>query len=120
MNLARPGIPIWFTGDARPGWLLFAELRPTPRLKLSNQVPNPNLECSRNMKEIHDRHVTDPALYSRDVRPVQIGSFGKLFLGEPQLEPPEPDCLTQRFSWIGDSDEHVPIFSALQASVHSL
>ena len=87
------------------------------RLKHPNQVSDPNLQRVGDIEQVYDGNVPNAALNPRDVRPVEVGSLGKLFLRHARLEPAAFDFLTQRYPGIGDFRDHVPdLFCSSTAS----
>jgi hypothetical protein len=60
------------------------------------------------------------ALDPRNISPVEVCPFGKLFLREPSLEPLLPYRKAEHSSGIGDSRSHTPIFPLCPAHVSRL
>jgi len=60
------------------------------------------------VEQVHDGDVAHSTLDTRYIRPVKIGSFGKLLLRQAQLEPLTLDGMAKWFPGIGDSCNHIP------------
>jgi hypothetical protein len=72
------------------------------------------------VEQVHDGYIADASLDSRDVRPVKVGSLGKLLLRHSELQPLAPYSIAELFPGIGDSRTPAPIFPAPSLRVHSI